>query len=359
MTRALLPVLLLTLPWAPPAAAGEEADKTLAVVQRYVDLGEELFRAGQYADAVESFAKAEGILVEAEVDVPPPLYRQMARCYDQLGQTVSALSHYKRFQALVDAEDKRVSRALKEARDAVTRLQGVLDRTALEFKVEPDGAEVRVDNRVVGRTPLDPLKVSPGPHQVTLWAEGLEPMSLEMNVAAGATVPVVAKLVPARPAASGPGAEASPPASEDTLVDRELEGIRQGEGGGSGWRSWAAGGLGVAGVGLGVGAVLLALSAADLRAEADGIASDGKTGDERTAAQARVNELYEEAAPKDTAALALGVLAAGAIGGGVYLLLAGPEEGTETGVGPFTSGVVDAQVGLFLAPPGARLSVRF
>ena len=112
-------------------------------------------------------------------------------------------------------------------------------------------------------------------------------------------------------------------------------------------------------MGLGVGAVLLALSAADLRAEADGIASDGKTGDERTAAQARVNELYEEAAPKDTAALALGVLAAGAIGGGVYLLLAGPEEGTETGVGPFTSGVVDAQVGLFLAPPGARLSVRF
>ena len=326
---------------AVPAGAEEGAESVLKMAQRYVDLGEELFRNKSYAEAAQNFDKAEGILANAELDVPAALYRQLARSYDQLGQVVSALGYYKRFLSNVDRDDKRAKQAVKEADDAVIRLTGLLERTALEFKVEPDGTEVRVDNRVVGTTPLDRQPVQPGPHQVTLWADGHDAMSVELTVAAGATVPVVAKLVrkqraasPAAPAAAMP-APPLPKSDGDRLVERELAGLDRDAGGGEAWRTWTALGLGVAAVGLGVGAGLMVANAADLDAEGDAVPTGGYAS-EAAAADARdhADSKYADAATSRWIAVALGGAALAAAAGGLYVLLAGERASDGVAVEP-------------------------
>ncbi|MBM4321849.1 MAG: PEGA domain-containing protein [Deltaproteobacteria bacterium] len=149
------------------AATQEAQDRAKGVAQQYIKLGEDLFRQRNHAEAVESFLRAESTLEKAELDVPVVLYRSIARCYDQLGQILAALANYKKFLALSQPTSDQLVRAIREAKDAEARLQRLLDRTSIQLEVKPDGAEVRIDQQVVGRTPLKPLKVAPGPHQVT------------------------------------------------------------------------------------------------------------------------------------------------------------------------------------------------
>ena len=87
--------LLLLAAVSAPASGGRQA--ALAEAKRHVPRGQELFRAGDYEAALASFRKAERALEDAEVAVPPSLDRILGRCYDQLGQVVPALGHFKRF----------------------------------------------------------------------------------------------------------------------------------------------------------------------------------------------------------------------------------------------------------------------
>ena len=158
--------------------------------------GVKAFKAHDYEQALEKLRAAEAVYERAEMEIPITLLHALGRSYDQLGQIVAALRYHKQFLGRVDRADERLADAVKRADQAVERLETQLARTMLTFEIEPDGAEVRVDRRAVGKAPLDPVQVNPGPHQVTLWAEGHEPASVNVEVAAGASVPVVVKLVP-------------------------------------------------------------------------------------------------------------------------------------------------------------------
>ena len=146
--------------------------------------------------------------------VPAALYRSMARCYDQLGRITPALSYYRRFLALANRRDPYQRRAMGEVKQAASRLQTLFDRTGLRLEVRPDGTEVRIDRREMGRTPLEIVHVTPGAHQVTFWAEGYRPASINVEVAAGSVVPVVVEL---RPGPSGDHGAASAASSDSWL----------------------------------------------------------------------------------------------------------------------------------------------
>jgi len=197
-------------PGAPEPAAdepGAEADAeeedpapdTAAVDAEAAPLAREgirLFKDHQYEPALDKLRAAEAVYERAELAVPISLLNALGRAYDQLGQIVAALRYKKKFLGRVDRSDARLADVIKRADQAVERLETQLARTMLTFEIEPDGAEVRVDRRAVGKAPLDAVQVTPGPHQVTLWAEGHEPASVNVEVAAGASVPVVVTLVP-------------------------------------------------------------------------------------------------------------------------------------------------------------------
>ena len=149
------------------------------------------------------------------------------------------MRYYAKYLGLVDAGRPGAASAVRQARDALTRLRSRLDQTALRFEVSPEETEVRLDRRELGRAPAEPVAVSPGPHQVTLWAEGYEPQSLDVEVAAGTTVPVVATLV--RPP---PPAPVQPAAGPETSADSTA------------W--WLAGGAALLAAGTAAAVLLLA-----------------------------------------------------------------------------------------------------
>ena len=202
-------LLLMALAVTPAAAADRTAEQEQALTdaKELVPEGQALFIRGDYAEALEQFRAAEQILEGAELETPPSLDRILGRCYDQLGQVVPALRYLKRFIARAQADDPETAEALRRAEQAVDRLQAQLDRTTLSFDVEPDGAEVRIGPQALGRTPLEPVQVAPGPAQVTLFKDGYEPQSVDVQVVAGMSVPIVVRLAPI--AATPPRAEAS------------------------------------------------------------------------------------------------------------------------------------------------------
>jgi len=236
-SAALLLALAASLPL--PARAAGPAASARSLARDKTTEGDDLLRAGRYADAGRRFLAAEEALLTAEVEVPPDLYRLLARCYDLQGQPAAAMRYYARYLGLVDASSKDAREHVKLAREALVRLRARLEQTSLRFDVSPDGTEVRVDRRVIGTTPLDPLTVTPGPHQVTLWAEGHQPASLDLEVAAGTSVPVVVTLVPEAP--PGPGTAAAEP--------------QESSGGALLW--WVGAGAAVLAAGTVVGVVLL------------------------------------------------------------------------------------------------------
>lgn len=190
----ILTLLLLGLCMVQPRDVRAKSSKATAIAQEYIKMGEKLFRLKSYGDAVASFLKASTTLEKDEIDVPPVLYRSIARCYDQMGQIIAALRNYKKFVALVDESNPKYVRAIRDANEATERLQSLLDRTAIQFEVQPDGVQVRIDQRVVGLTPLPLQKVRPGPHQITFHKDGYEPQSTDVSVAPGGTAPVLVNL---------------------------------------------------------------------------------------------------------------------------------------------------------------------
>lgn len=57
------------------------------------------------------------------------------------------------------------------------------DRGTIRLSTDVDGAEVRLDGTLVGRTPIDtPIAASSGPHVLLVEAEGYEPMRSEVEV---------------------------------------------------------------------------------------------------------------------------------------------------------------------------------
>lgn len=312
--------------------------KVVKVVQKYVELGESLFHAGDHAEAAKVFGKAEQALAEAGLAVPAGLHRSVARCHDQAGQVTLAVAAYTRFLEAVDRDDEKMARRIKEAEDDLGRLQGVVGRTALTFDVRPAGAAITVDGEQVELGDDGKLPVAPGAHKVKVTARGHKPVDLEIEVSAGAAVPVVARLTPTSPvapvAAASDGQEreadpaSAPPGSESASASAS-----EPEAGGAGWVPWA---LAAGGASLGLGALVMQGSAVSSASKAESRADEGDPDGE-------VDDLHGEAVTAQFMALGLGLTSVGLLGGAAWLWLGG----------------ADAVAALRPTPWGLQLDARF
>jgi len=317
------PLLLLAgslgLPCPAEAQGGEDAIH--AEARTHATEGQRLFEAKDYEAAVGELRAAEAVYDQAEMEVPVTLVRLLARSYDQLVQPVPALAYYKRFlaradgfPARADGSDPRLKEAVQRAKRDAARLQELVDQTVLTFEVEPDGTEVRLGRRVLGTTPLDPVKVSPGPHQVTLQKEGYRPYALVAEVRPGGAFPVMVMLV----------REPPPPERVVVVVERPgflsrgLSGLRD-----SG-QAWAAAALATAAVGAAVGSGVLFASAASLEKEGD--AADAPSLGFGGGAANPASTYYEDAAFRRNVGWGLVTAAATAAGGLAYLFTLAAEE---------------------------------
>lgn len=184
---AVLGVLVL----ASPAARADPAADASARFQE----GRQLFRERQFTRAREAFEAAYAILPD------PRVLANVAACFASEGRGREAVAAYRRF--LRDAGPDVQAASMNEARAEVTRLLATLGDLALI--VEPEGAEVRIDGEVAGAAPLPgEIALAPGAHRVEVRAEGREPYTRDLELAAGQRVDLRVVLEAPRPAPPPP-----------------------------------------------------------------------------------------------------------------------------------------------------------
>ena len=165
-----------------PGDAGAETTTGSAAARAHAqDLlqrGNDLFRAGNFAEALRAYG-------DAHREFPSPkLFFNIARCEESLGHRPQALeSLYAFLRQAPDADPLVRAEAEKRMADLV-RVLAALDVAAL-----PANAAIVLDGRTVGLTPLDrPVWMEPGAHRVTVERTGKPLWVTTLEGSAGVTV---------------------------------------------------------------------------------------------------------------------------------------------------------------------------
>jgi tetratricopeptide (TPR) repeat protein len=197
-------VLLLLLAVHPANAEGN----SVVVAKEHFKAGRELYKKGQYQDAIGEFRKAY------KAKPHPVMYFNIAQCYEKLGDVGNALSNYREYlHQLPDADDRPTVEATLQTLEAKlkeTQVQPLIINTT------PSGATVRLDGEPAGSTPIS-KSVKAAVHTVEISLPGYEPAQRDIETSAEHSSqidmtlrPLAAKLTPVYadnplPAAATPG----------------------------------------------------------------------------------------------------------------------------------------------------------
>ena len=177
------PAPVLAAPPAPPATTPTD----LATAKKLFETGLKLYREGSFREALAAFRRANDLSPRASIQ------RNIAQCHRDLKDFAAAYDAYQtlltRYGATMSPADKR---AVQRAIDELGMLTGTL-----RVDVAEPAARVALDDVDVGGTPLaTPLRVSLGPHVVTITKEGFEPIRKEIRLAGGDEARVEGPLQP-------------------------------------------------------------------------------------------------------------------------------------------------------------------
>lgn len=175
-------VCWLSLGPRPAAAAGDPADAAISE-------GLQLRRAGRDEEALARFTKAY------EVSKSPRALAQIGFAEQALGRWVDAEAHLDAANSSKDPWIRKFSAAIARSLDTIRGHLGSLDVLG-----GPEGAEVRVDGRLIGALPLPrPARVAAGDVAVEVSHPGYKTISRTTNVASGQLARETVTLVPLPP----------------------------------------------------------------------------------------------------------------------------------------------------------------
>jgi serine/threonine-protein kinase len=253
------PLLLAALLAAslPANTASAQAPDEKAIAETLFADGKKFMAAGKHAEACPKFEESQ------RLDPAIGTTFQLALCYEALGRTASAWALY------LEAASRSAEAKQKDREQAARRRAKALEEHLARLTIrvdEPDtyGLSVERDGGLVGRGQWGaPVPVDPGEHTVVVKAEGRAPYITTIRVEPRQTetvvVPRLVLLKPAPPerpmkAVKEPGAEADA-ASHPPLSASKKRGLGP-------WRiaALAGGGVGVAGIAVGLGFGALARS---------------------------------------------------------------------------------------------------
>ncbi|MFH1435817.1 MAG: PEGA domain-containing protein, partial [Pseudomonadota bacterium] len=158
--------------------AGDEASKEAK--QRFAR-GVEFFNNGEYAAALAEFHWAY------EVSPHYMVLFNIGRCYAKIGKHIEAIDYFQEY--LKEAGDNIPGKRKEEVRKELDALIKII--AYLDVEVNVKGAEIMIAGKVAGTYPLEgKIKVEPGPHTVSVSAEGYKSTSKDIVVAGGATMTV-------------------------------------------------------------------------------------------------------------------------------------------------------------------------
>lgn len=185
-------------------AAPADESRTSPEAQARFEAGVAAYEEGRYREAVERFKEADQL-------APSPLLSfNIAKVYERMGDSRSALAWYRDYLRRLPAADNRA---------AVLERVGVLEQALRKTGVQqltvlstPTGATVAIDNVSRGVTPWTG-ELIPGPHTLALSLSGYREAVSEIELPAERAIDIDTTLVAIEPAAPPPASQQPAPAS--------------------------------------------------------------------------------------------------------------------------------------------------
>lgn len=168
-----------------PPLPGSEAERDAkARASLLVNDGNNLFEKGQIKDALSKYEAAYRAYPS------PKILFNIGEAHNELGDAHLAATCYERF--LAEAGVEPGSAIEDQVRGRLEALQPKL--AFISFEGDASGAEISIDEKIVGATPLDPIRVAPGQHRIAASLEGHETFRTDVLASAGSTVPVAIEM---------------------------------------------------------------------------------------------------------------------------------------------------------------------
>lgn len=218
------------------STAASDADR--AAAQVLFDQGRDLFKAEAYQEACAKFAES------MRLDRAIGTQLNLANCYEKLGRLASAWINFE--EARARASKEGMSERVAIASEHATALEGRLSKMKIVVSDDVEGMTVTRDGERVGEPQwgID-VPVDGGSHVIEATAPGKKPWRTTVEVQAeGDQVEVSVPPLEDAPVVPEPTPDVPPPPAPDNT------GLWVGAG--------VAGGLGLAGIGVGVAFGLLA-----------------------------------------------------------------------------------------------------
>jgi len=164
---------------APPAEPTESTDAARA--DAAFEEGRALYVSGRFKEALRKFELSQ------RVDPSPGTLLNLASCHEAQGDLLQALSWFKR--ALLDAEQADDPRrkqlwsdAARERISSLTRSVPVLVLSGIDTR-----SQISLDGRALD-TPVDVLRLNPGPHSVVVSTPGKPAFMQQVELVVGQQV---------------------------------------------------------------------------------------------------------------------------------------------------------------------------
>jgi len=172
---ALLVCVAIAPARAQPAPAPANDAPAKARAQCLLSEGTAAYGRGDYATALEKFTAAYTIFPS------PKLWFNIGQANRDLGRPVEAVAAFERFlREAGDAPPETLAEARRSAAELKTKLG------QLQVTCATDGAEITVDGKQIGSTPLGEMVwTTPGRHQVAVQHEGFSPAIQDVVVTTG------------------------------------------------------------------------------------------------------------------------------------------------------------------------------
>lgn len=177
--------VLVSIFLLPVITAAQPQDR---LARTHYQAGSSYYEQGRWTDALQEFEVAYRLSSDAR---KPALLYNIGLTQERLGRLAEAIESFRRY---LDGTPNARDRETLEER--IRTLQARLDATSVALEVSEAGAHVEVDGQERGTTPLaEPLRVTPGEHEIRIAKEGFQSFSLRVTVPAGERVSAQATLV--------------------------------------------------------------------------------------------------------------------------------------------------------------------
>lgn len=132
------------------------------------------YDSGRYEEALRLYREAHSIMPLAKLSFAE------SRCLEALNRYDEALSVLTR--ALKENPDKDLKKRIEQR---INFYKEKLKFGRLVLMVSPLGAEVTIDDRVVGKAPISPMDISPGVHKISVKYPGFAQVTQTVEVKGG------------------------------------------------------------------------------------------------------------------------------------------------------------------------------